>query len=450
VRPFGLVQSVTSTNIAGSADVVSTQLGRRFSNDDVFNGWFFTVVSDVGSVATTPSNGLGTHTQRVTNYVGSSSTLTLATTDLVAEDESVNFDLCVFHPDDIERAYNKARQNVFERHIGIIRDTETVVMGQNQILITVPSSIRKVQRIYIGDRLEAGSYANNLVLNGDFEDWTNDESLDNWSVVGSGGTVNQEQQTTSPANYLVLEGSNSARVHRAASTLTTLRQRLNPAQSVAIESVELNFSIWVYCADFGAGTVQAEIAGAGVTDAKGTAHDKTGWERLRVSTPTEHDAAFDSNITVGISIAASSSTAYDVYVDEAICVAGPNEIAEAPWIPLLDYEVLPPVGGASNKVIRLKHAIPDKRRLRIVGLDELSVQATEATTVEIDGDLLEPLYDLMRFYLCQERASAGPTGKTNVYWAQKAAEFRQSYEGATLRLALEMPGPRMRDPAVVY
>ena len=452
MRPLGLVEFSTTSNIGSGTSVISTELTNRFSNDDFFNGWFVTIVVDNDDGTSTPANGLGTTTRRVTDYATSSGTLTVAGANLSAEDEVVDCDLYTVHPDDIKRAYEKARQVVFERYIGIVRDTETLVTGQSQVLFTIPSTVRKVQQVYLGDRLEATSYSNNLLSNGGFEDWSSATSPDNWAVSGTSATIHQEEDTQSPSNYMVLTGSNSLRFFKPAVTYTCqVLQTLNPSQSIAIEDVELNFSVWVYCT-FPDAIVKCQVDGAGITATvtTGTAHGNTGWERLTVSAVTNSAAVLNSNVTVGVEADSPDATAYNVYMDEAICVAGPDELAEAPWEPILDYEILPPVGGASNGgLIRLKHPLPEKRRLRIVGLDYLSTISTDATTIEIDGDLLEPLYDLMRSYLCEERASPALTGKVSAQWALKAAEYRQKFENATLRLGLEMPGPRLRDPAVV-
>lgn len=455
MRPLGLVEFSTTSNIGAGTGIASTGLTNRFSNDDFFNGWFVTIVADNDDGTSTPANGLGTTTRRVTDYATSSGTITVAGSNLSAEDEAVDCDLYTFHPDDIKRAYEKARQVIFERYIGIVRDTETLVTGQSQVLFTIPSTVRKVQRIYLGDTLEAVSHADNLLLNGGFEEWSSATSADDWTLTGSSATVNQEQQTHGPSNYMVLNGSNSARLfHPAASYTIYLRQTLNPSQSIAIENVELNFSVWVYCTGSSDTAIiaQALLEGAGVTSqpVSSDKHGLTGWERMKMTALTNSGAALNSNVTVGVGLDSDSSTAFSAYIDEAFCVAGPDELAEAPWEPILDYEILPPVGGASNGgLIRLKHPLPEKKRLRIVGLDYLSTISTDATTIEIDGDLLEPLYDLMRSYLCEERASPALTGKVSAQWALKSAEYSQKFENATLRLGLEMPGPRLRDPAVV-
>ena len=75
----------------------------------------------------------------------------------------------------------------------MVRDIETIVTGLNQHAYTLPSSIRRVDREYRRNRRNADS-GDNLLLNGDFEDWDADQltpgSQNNWTLAGSGATFN--------------------------------------------------------------------------------------------------------------------------------------------------------------------------------------------------------------------------------------------------------------------
>lgn len=67
----------------------------------------------------------------------------------------------------------------------MVRDIETLVTGNGQHTYTLPSTIRRVDRIYLGNRRNADS-GDNLLLNGDFEDWDADQltpgSQNNWTL----------------------------------------------------------------------------------------------------------------------------------------------------------------------------------------------------------------------------------------------------------------------------
>jgi len=452
MRPLGFVQFDTTTAINADNIIVSTELASRFANDDYFNGWFVTIVVDADG-STAPQNGLGTTTRRVTDYVASSGTLTVAGPVLADEgSDQATCDLYRFHDADIERAFNRARQDVFP-HIGIVRDVETQVTGPNQTLYTVPSTIRQIKRVEVGQRISAASVSENVLLNPGFETWTNSTTPENWTIAGGSNTVNEELQTASPLNYAVLEGERSARVHCVATG--TLLQTLNPADSIAIENQEVHCSVWVYFignVDGTQPTVHPAIQGAGVRSApvQGTIHTATGWERLTVSAFTQSDAALDSNVDVGLRFT-FSSTAVDFFVDEAVCVIGPTEPYERPWAPLLDYDWIPPVAGASNGgLIRLREALPPKVRLRIVGVDLLSSVALDTDTIAVDGEYLEPLYNLTRAYLCEEQARES-RGNETILWNRRFSEYANRYEsGVNNGKALRMPNKRLMMPDKVW
>ncbi len=204
VRPFGLVTGTTSANLVANTSLVDEDLEDLYPSNDYFNNTWFVIV--------TSNNNDGEY-RRVTDYDGSNGTITVSKAWPNGGDSSTStFELMTVPPDHVMRAYNRARQIVWP-HIAIVRDVETMVTGKRQFTYTVPSTIRRINRVYLGERYEAQHDAENLLLNGGFEDWTNATSCDNWSVTGSGSpSVNQEEQTTSPTNYAVLSGNNSARL----------------------------------------------------------------------------------------------------------------------------------------------------------------------------------------------------------------------------------------------
>ena len=51
--------------------------------------------------------------------------------------------------------------------------------------------------------------------------------------------------------------------------------------------------------------------------------------------------------------------------------------------------------------IEFLSSLPPVRRLRILGRDMVSSVSAESDTVEVDGELLEPLYDQTRAYMAQ-------------------------------------------------
>ena len=431
LRPLGLITGSTTTNISsGNANVLDTKLTKRFPVDDYFNNrWYVHLTSGTNSG----------EIRRVTDYAQSSGTITGGGANWGDnESGSINFELSTFHPDDVKDAYNEAREIVFP-DISMVRDIETIVTGLNQYTYTLPSTIRRVDRVYRGNRRNADS-GDNLLLNGDFEDWTNATSPDYWSVTGAGASMNQEAQTSNPENYAVLHGDNSLRLVVPGSTAVTLVQTYDSTLSrytaVATQGMEANVSAWVYATV--ASRVSLTIDGAVQSDT----HGGTGWELLKGSqilTQTDTEAA------VGLSITSGSAMA--VFVDEAWMTLGQSEMIDVPYSELRNWDHVPPAEGASNGgVIRFQETLPDKYRIRIVGRDLLTAASTDAGTVEIDGELLHPVYDKTRQLLCLRMAAGNPDSN----WTEMARQFEASYVRAVEGDLVKIKTPPVAVPRMVF
>jgi len=428
VRPLGLVTGTTSENIAANTILVDDDLIDLYPSDDYFNNNWYVIVT---------SNNNDTEYRRVTNYAADGGTISVAKAWPNGGDSSGStYELMTVPPNKVMEWYNRARQEVWP-HIGIVRDVETVVTGTRQFTYEIPSTIRRVNRVYLGERYEAQNDSENLLLNGSFEDWTNATSPDYWSVTGSGSpSVNQEEQTTSPTNYAVLSGNNSARlvVPATPGTATTLVQTFDSTLSrytaVATQGMEASLSAWVYCTL--PSRVSLTIDGALQSDT----HGGTGWELL---TGTQTLTQTDTEAAVGLSV--TNGAAVAVYVDEIFLTLGQSGPLDRPYSPITNWDVIPPAAGASTGgTLRFTGKVPSHHRLRIVGSDMLSPVTTDASTVEIDGDLLEPLYNKVRARICDERAS----GNTESYWFTMARQFESEYNRAVESGAVGIRPPRQR------
>jgi hypothetical protein len=380
---------------------------------------------------------LGTTTRRATGYTNASGTLAVTTPVLAAEDEAVEVDLYHhFHPDEIKRAFNRARQIVWP-NIAQIREIETLVTAQRQIRYTLPSTIRVPHTFELGRRYEAVSLAENLLLNPGFEDWTSGDP-DNWTISTNGAeSVNQEQETTTPRNYLVLSGSSSARLSVPASTTVTLLQTFDPSSSnyatLPTEQIEVNISAWVYC------TVASRV-GIQITGTSSNAHGGTGWELIKFGKVT---ATTDTTIAVGI-VATSDSAALEVYIDEIIMTIGPSEGIEAPYTPINNWDYLPPVEGASNGGQLLFPApLPEKHRIRITGADLLSSVSADTDTVEIDGDHVQAVYAKTRQLMCEAAAGGDRTSDFWLWSREWLAEYERMINDG---VGVQVPRHRFKVP----
>ena len=432
-RPLGLVTGSTTTNISdGNALVVDDGLRKRFPVDSYFdNRWFVQLIPTSGN----NQNDI----RRITGFTQSSGTIACAGANWTdSESGSINYELTPFDPSEVSNFYNEVREQVFP-DIALVRDVETIVTGLRQHTYTLPSTIRKVDRVYLGNRRNADT-SENLLLNGDFEDWTSSTSPDYWSVTGTGASVNQEADTSDPENYMVLYGDNSARLVVPSTTAVTLVQTFDSTLSrytaVATEGQECNLSAWVYCTE--ASRVSLTIDGA----VQSETHGGTGWELLKGSqtlTQTDTEAA------VGLSI--TSGNALAVFVDEIWMTLGQSELIDVPYTELRNWEHVPPVAGASNGgVIRFQETLPSKYRIRIVGRDLLSPVSSDSSTIEIDGELLHPVYDRVRMMIAQRMAANNPGSN----WAELARQYEASYTRAVEGDLVKTSSPLVAVPRMVF
>jgi hypothetical protein len=422
-RPLGFEQFLTTTDITTDDKVISTELGNRWNQADHFNGWFNIIRGTNNDEVI----------RRVEDYSGETGQLTLVGANLSGETGAQTCEVSRFHPDDVKRAFNRARQDAFPQ-VGIVRVVDTIVAGFAQHIFTVPSTIRRVIRVELGDRHEAQTSPLNLFTNGGMEDWSSATSLDDWTVAGAGASINQEIETTSPPNYAVLAGSSSARLVVPSSTETTLLQTVTPDQGT--EGMEVNVTGWMYVNT--ASRMSIRIAGN-----DGTTHGGTGWERI---SHVRNLGATATSVAAGI--VGSSGSAIGVFIDELIITLGPSEPIDLPYEPILGWKFLPAAAGASNGgTIEMPYLLPSKHRIRIVGVDQLSSVNADSDTFEVDIDLLDPLYNLTRAYMCQERADTAKGRDTIRIWRDRQAIFMAAYDGNLANgKVLRTPRPRLAIP----
>ena len=438
LRPMGLVTGSTTTNISDSNRLVlDTSLTSRFPVDDYFkNQWYVQLIPTSGD----NQNAI----RRVIGFTNSSGTLTCSGATgnnwRVSESGSINYELTPFDPTEVTNLFNEALEIVYP-DISMIRDIETIVTGNNQHTYTLPNTIRKVDRVYMGNRREANS-GDNLLLNGDFEDWDSDTltpgSQNNWTLAGSGATFNKEAETSNPENYMVLSGNNSGRL-KVASATTTLLQTFTPASSsytsVATEGQEVNLSAWVYC------NTESKVKLYITDTVVGSFHGGTGWELMKASATLAHDA---TTAVVGLSVAASNVAAY---IDEMWLTIGQSEMTDVPYSELRNWSQVPPVAGADNGgLLYFQETLPSKYRLRIVGRDVLTPVTSDSSTIEIDGDLLHPLYNKTRQLIALRLASSNP----NSQWTESARQYEEAYLMAIEGNLVGVKAPLVAVPRMVF
>lgn len=412
----------TSDNITATT-LVDAAAEDEFDVDDFFINWF--LFPEAGTNA-----GL---TRRCSDYVANGGTFTHQGVNWTADATAREYGVYRLHPVRARTHFNRARQDLFP-HVAIVRDYRLLHTGPLQRVYTLPTTLRAgPYSVYLEPRLAVDPLAENLCTDPGFENWTNATALGDWTLTGTGATVNREQETTSPRNFAVLQDTYSARVVSASSGETTLLQTVTPSQ--ATQSVELNVTVWVYCLT--ASRVSLRI---GSTD--GATHTGTGWELLSQSANLSATA---TDFSVGVACTAGAVISF--YVDEITARLGPSEPIDFGWDPLYNWKWVPPVAGAANGgTLEFPYLLPAKRRLRIMARDLVSSVTADTDTIEVDGEQVDILYNKTREMLCLEAALGGPAGERG-YWAQKGQEYRARVEDA-LRTGKGywMPKPKGKIP----
>ena len=396
--------SFTSSNIT-TTTVVAAELTAPFPTDDDLTSWFVLIEAGTNAGAI----------RRVSSYTASSGTITIAGANLTADATARACSVYRFHPTRTQQFFNRASAVLFPQ-IAQIRDIATLVTGLRQFRYLLPSTVRDGPvQLYLDNRDPAVTMAQNVLTNAGFETWAAGTPT-GWTRVGNDDTL-QEQVTTTPANYAVLQDASSCRLLTAATTTQTLLQTVTPA--VATQGTEVNFSIWVYCRT--ATRIRARISGTNVVSSpvRGSYHGGGGWELLIASADLNSAAtAFD----VGVEV--DSGGALSTYLDEALCLVGQSEAADREWTPLVHWRWIPPIDGAANGgYIEFDSDLPAKRRIRVLGRRPLSSVTADADTVEVDGEQLEIIYDQARFFIIMDALSNIPA-QVRSYWSDRAADYR--------------------------
>ena len=362
----------TTTAIAAGTSVVSTELrDSGFTNDDALNDTFIRITS---------ANNDET-VRLATDYTASSGTITVSGTNLTSDSSTqATFEIYRYDPSQLKDMLNDAREDVFPRLYKEVNDI-TLTLAGHQYRYARPTSIRQgfVRQIFEEPRIDASSFANNIVnsLNCDFETWTNSTTPAD-CVNDSFTSITEEEESTSPDNYMVFSGTSSAQFQVAASSVNTAL--LTVPSGTNYKGEEINVGVWVYSKT--ASRISAAIQIDSDTISTGTTHAGGGWERL---THTLDAKDLATSVKVGLHVT-SASDAFVFYADELIATAGQSEIPKLTGTPIMSWR-------EEGDEILLRNAATQKdRTLRVKGMGVLSSVSTGSDTMEIEGDQLRILY----------------------------------------------------------
>jgi len=367
----------TTTDITTNTSVVSTGLtDRGFTADDTLNDFYIRITSGEND----------NKIRRISDYTGSSGTITVTGTNLAAEDSAETFEIYRYDPNLLLDTLQSGAQSAFPSLYVEVNDRNTTLGGSQQ-LYPRPTSIPPgyVRQISIEPRIDAKSHGNNIVgtLNCDFE---NSTISTDWTA--SNITLAAEEETTGPDNFMVYAGTQSGKCTVGSSSVGTLLMTVPSGTNYVRE--EINVGVWVYSRT--ASRVSAAIQLDSSSVSVGSTHSGLGWERL---THTLVADGVSSSIKVGVS--ATSGTAFVFYADEIVVTAGQSEIPRVPINKVFSWR-------EEGSSIRIFEGVSQDRNLLVRGmgmLDFTQLDTTGANTVELNQSQRRMLYNYAAMELFQ-------------------------------------------------
>lgn len=432
--PTGMAWS-TTTDVATSALVISAEL-RDAGFDDLNGGGSGDDEIERLWALLLGANNAGKERQ-VKTYDASAGEITVTGTNLVAESGSTDFELHRYKPSSLRNWLNVAGRKAFPLlHVPLSRYLFTVT---GQVRYDIPAAIvGEPTAIYLDPGIPT-SYANNILSNPSFEDFTAG-APDNWTATTL--DTAEESSTTTPKNYAVAEDGSAVRLTSQAGSTGTLLQTISSPGTHSGQRIVL--SIWVYCLTPSIVSTQITINGTINLGANvdGGLHRGTGWELL---THFEDAPVTISTLTVGLSVLSTATDNTEFYADKAICVVGPSQVPEQVRTKLFNWEYKPTVMDSTlRQYVTFPYEFPDNYLLRIEGMGYLNTLAAETDVIEIGDPQTQLLYAFASRELFRRFGQMTPDSDGKLENRQlRLAE--QNIDEAMVH-AMRIPRPQMRIP----
>ena len=424
----------TTANISTDALVISAELrdggfdelaGVAASMDNALQGiWLYLIGAAAANVQ---------QSRHVSLYDASAGQITVMGTNWAAESGAIDFELHKYHPIQLRNALNRARVNAFPQlHLPV---TRTLFTALNQYRYDIPAAlVGRPDRVYLYAGVPS-PFANNLLSNPDFEDWTSG-TPDSWSATTL--DIAEETSTTSPKNYAVLESGSSARCTSQSGSIGTLLQNISSPGTHSGQRV--SFSVWVYCMTAGKVRTQIDINAVNHTGttADGGEHGGTGWELL---THFEDALVTVTTLRFGVQVDSDATDNTEFYVDKAIAVAGPLQEPETEPDILQGWTYREDVQGTTvRKEIVFPYQLPDNNLLRFEGKGYLSSVSAETDTFEIGAPQTDLLYAYAAVELFRRQLRFAVVGAREMVREQ----LRDAEEDVARYDFASMPQPRVQ------
>lgn len=347
--------------------------------------------------------------RRIKNYDPETDTITLSrafTSSTVATD---TYELHTFHPDDITRALNYARNAAYPAVHQVI--DEQIMMGrEGQSKFTLPTAMDGLPHQVWLCRPRRSSIADNL-LDSDyasFETWDSSSDPAGWGSP-TNLTLSQCEQ-----NEMKISGSYSCRC--VGTTSAGVLPYVIDLSSYGGQTLSLSAHIYCRSAD----EVKVAIYDGTTAHASTAYHQGLGWEWITVSTAMIASPSSTSEVRITND---APTTAFTYYVDEVILWVGLKP-APADETPLFNYS-----GG--NGVLEFPYYIPEGYPIRVKGVGKLSAVTTDISTMEVNDPQTELIYAEAAYYLQRQYTQLSPA-QTQIShevlkmdWEAKARRLRK-------------------------
>lgn len=398
-RPFGVERFTVTTPIASGNTLVSTELS-ALALGNIYQGRYALIEdgTNAGAVHVVSAFDADTGTLTLTGPALSADTVAMATVSLFKE----------VQPETYRETFNSSAGELWPT-LSVVT-TEDLVVHEGQRKYGVAAGVRTIEGAWLVDRPGAQAYDLNILPNGGFEDW-DAGAPDGWSAP-LGNVTRVEHPEEPPNNPLVFAGRSTAQVEANTDATFGISSPVAVARGARVA-----FSVWVYSVvapmDI---TIEAVLGETSSSIQASAAHRGTGWELLSVSKTI--DAA--SVGACGVRMRRFTGTG-SMYVDEAIAVAGVDEVPDGPLTDVQERYVHVQAGGDAlgSSYLSMLDPLPRHRRLRIQGRSPVAAVSSDSDMTLDDSPELELLIGWTQARIARDLAVAPVAEADRERWAER-------------------------------
>ena len=410
-RPFGYVRARAAAAIIPGQGIRSTDLRDHALGDNYFQGWWV-LIED--------GNNAG-ESRLVSEWDQSDARLTEAGSGWVSDGGNLPYFSLYrgVHPDVYREAFNSAASELWPT-LSIVSQHD-LLTHEGQVIYDVPAGVRAVEGAWLVGRPSAQEYRLNLVDNGGFEEWQSGAPV-GWEVDST--TLKMAMVETSQGerqNPLVFMGQRAARVYIQGAASAAERV-FHVADPISVSrGTRVAFSVWVYSRAGADPAIRAVLGETSASFASSSPHTGTGWELLTVSKVIDADRIE----LCGVQSTLASVGRFDMYIDEAIAVAGVESVPDGR---LDDYQANVfhvQAGGEApgTSYLHLAEPAPRHKRLRILTRSAVPTVSSDSDMTLDDSPELELLVSWTQAQLALEQSTQAVGEEDRERWFRRRANI---------------------------